>query len=740
MASKFVAGIGGLLGKEVVGETIEGGFRVAAAGISAAGSAIGGALSGAGAALGGALQGAMTPAPTTVVNNIGMVGQAAKKNVTGTGSLPAPKKKSAVAVNVNMPTEKLLVIAVKYLSSIDKTLQDQINFERLAFQRQAQAEREAAIESQTTGPFANLGEKLGAIKDKAAEKTSGAMSLAKKLIAGTALAGLGFFGLGMMTGDENKLKELQENWNAFKQEYAWLLRFAKYLGAGAVGASLGGIPGAIASIVLTYLGERGLFDNIPILGDILGNRGDADGGAASPPGAIGAGITAGMAGYAGYRGFKTFNDIRTRSGLISQIRNAPRVGATAAGIAFRDPRTGRVAGRAAIEAGGGWLSGPKGRRFVAFLARRFGKTYIAKKIMPLLARVMVGIGITATGVGAIPGAIWTLINVGLALWTIYDLIQAYWDWTDEEKARGDAQVANAAAPNPDATPANNIAGAPTASREQLENLPPIPADVEKILATIRTRESGGNYGIPHPIGMPNQTASGAYAFTNESWRSLTKKYGIGTEYSSAYMAPPPIQDAVAAKFVQEILKEANGDVSKVPLKWYTGNIRGEISAKALAINGGMTPAAYQKKWMETYTGGQYAGSSYDSQGATASGTASGVANVTLEGMKSFGKFIKSIGKELVGPRTYVPMSSQTANPDSAKQISSVTSEIEKAKTFGKTADLKAQTGLDSVMRTLQTASPEGKIESLDPNYKGNASILDYMQYHKLAMPKQKAAA
>ena len=735
MATKFVAAIGGLLGKEIVGETIEGGFRTAAAGITAAGTAVAGALSGAGSALGGALQGAMTPAPTTVVNNIGIVGQAAKKKVTtGTGSIPAPKKKSAVSVNAGMPTEKLLVIAVKYLSSIDKTLQDQINFERTAFQLQVQAEKEAAIETPRTDAFASLGERMG-VGGKQNESASGAMSLAKKIIGGTALAGLGFLGLGMMTGEESKLDELKQNWNAFQSEFSWLIRFAKYLGAGAVGAAFGGVPGAIGSIVLTYLGERGLFDNIPGLGDILGNRGDAEGGPTTPPGAIGAGVTAGLAGYGAYRGVKSFRDVRARGPRMAQIRAAPRADPRMGGSSFRDPRTGRMASRAAVTSGGGWLSGPKGQRFVSFLARRFGKTYIARKIMPLLARVMVGVGIAATGVGVIPGVLWTLVSVGLSVWTVYDLIQAYWDWNDEEAARKDAVVANNAKPTADASPATGIPGAPRATASEMQNLPSIPADVEKILATIRTRESGGNYGIPHPIGMPGQSASGAYAFTNGTWRGLTKKYGIGTEYGSAYLAPPPIQDAVAAKYVQEILQQAGGDVSKVPLAWYTGNIQGKLSAKALATNKGLTPQAYQAKWMADYTGGKYAASSYDTQGASATGTMSAAAGVAGEGLQTFGKFVKSMGQELVGKRSYVPMSTQTTTPDTAREISKVTSQIETAKTFGKVSDIKSMAVMPSIMNSLKTASPEGKIESLDPNYGGKDTILEYLQYHKLAAPK-----
>ena len=79
-------------------------------------------------------------------------------------------------------------------------------------------------------------------------------------------------------------------------------------------------------------------------------------------------------------------------------------------------------------------------------------------------------------------------------------------------------------------------------------------DINKILATIRTLESGGDYSTPKPKGMAG-TASGAYSFIDETWKSLTKKYRTGAQYPKAYLAPPAIQDAVAGLYVQEILKK-----------------------------------------------------------------------------------------------------------------------------------------------------------------------------------------
>lgn len=119
---------------------------------------------------------------------------------------------------------------------------------------------------------------------------------------------------------------------------------------------------------------------------------------------------------------------------------------------------------------------------------------------------------------------------------------------------------------------------------------------EMIMKTIKTRESGGDYSKQNP----DSTASGGYQFIDETWQGLTSKYGIGTRYSRAVQAPPEVQDAVAKAYISEILDQNNGDVSKIPLVWYTGNAEGRISAKALRKNRGLTPRAYQSMWMKDY--------------------------------------------------------------------------------------------------------------------------------------------
>jgi hypothetical protein len=384
--------------------------------------------------------------------------------------------------------------------------------------------------------------------------------------------------------------------------------------------------------------------------------------------------------------------------------------------------------------------------------------------MPLLARVMAGIAVTATGVGAIPGAIWTLVNVGLSLWTIYDLIDAWWDFQDEEEARDDAEAANSTKPQQDATAATTntgsgvIPGAPRATAEEAQNLPPIPADVEKILATIRTRESGGNYGAQNP----SSTASGAYQFIDGTWNSLTAKYGIGTNYPKAKLAPPEIQDAVAAKYVQEILQQAGGDVSKVPLAWYTGNIQGKSNAVSQA-----EVARYQREWLNTYTGGQYSGSSYnlqENQGPI-SGLASGIWDMAkgaveaLAGVAGAGfgpmasrgitdSLVSTAGSASVpenlsaaipgAPATGGAQATASAintSDNKAAEISQTSAKIQTALDMGKpksegSASLSGETAGQA---SLRRASSDSKLENIDPNYPGTGGGVDgYLQYYRLA--------
>lgn len=122
----------------------------------------------------------------------------------------------------------------------------------------------------------------------------------------------------------------------------------------------------------------------------------------------------------------------------------------------------------------------------------------------------------------------------------------------------------------------------------------VTADIERILATIRALESGGDYSIR----ARGSTASGAYQFLDSSWDG----YG---GYLRASDAPPAVQDAKAASNVAAILDRHSGDVSAVPVVWYIGQVPAADSAEwdsvpAPEAGNRLTPRQYQSRWMSEY--------------------------------------------------------------------------------------------------------------------------------------------
>jgi Na+-transporting methylmalonyl-CoA/oxaloacetate decarboxylase gamma subunit/peptidyl-tRNA hydrolase len=673
MAAPLV--FGALLGKEIIGETIEGGFRLAAASISAAGSVAGGALNAAGSIIGGAAAGATAPAPVTIVKSTGVVGQVGKSKITGRP--PAPQLKSGggpTAVNDNMPVGQLLVTAVNYLSSIDSTLKEQIKFEYQTAQKQSLAEREAAVEDTRGGTFTQLRDRFSTVKDSA----SRAKSLIKPLLAATGLAGLAAIGISQL--DTSELDRLKQNWQNFQDQFGWLIPLGSILGGAYIGARLGGGPGAIAGALAAAI--------IPYL---FGGGGDGQGvgisGGLATTGIVGG---LGLAGVSATRGVRGFNERRARL----RTQTGPR------GVAATQK---------------GFFGGPKWKKFESWLAKK-GKRKLLRKIQTRIALLGAGAAITATGVGAVFGILMTLVNVGMSLFLVYEIWSLWRQWeTEEEDTVTDAEAV--AEGQPDAVAAN----APLTAADGGN----IPANVEKILATIRTKESGGNYGAQNPGG----SASGAYQFIDSTWQSLTQKYGIGTEYSKAKDAPPAIQDAVAAAYVQDILRNNGNDVSKVPLVWYTGNAAGNISASALAANNGLTPQAYQADWMSIYTGGQYSPSS-NTGGGAGGGLMGSLGDIATGIGRAATRIVKAASGEYKPRRL-----TESLNQDKAAAIGSMSSSISNMTNFGtgseKIKENETASSIINALRNTAVAAGEPTVGALDPNYKNRDVVDGYLQYFNM---------
>jgi hypothetical protein len=152
--------------------------------------------------------------------------------------------------------------------------------------------------------------------------------------------------------------------------------------------------------------------------------------------------------------------------------------------------------------------------------------------------------------------------------------------------------------------------------------------VGDIMRTIRKRESAGNYRAE----ATTSSASGAYQFIDGTWRSLTSRYGIGQEYSRAMDAPPEIQDAIAQRYVQQILADnPNRGVDVIPDVWFSGNPQGQLTQagvdanRALGSTGPEIMGKYKAGWMKDFS--QIAGTPVSSTEVTA---ASQIVNNTAQ--------------------------------------------------------------------------------------------------------------
>jgi cell wall-associated NlpC family hydrolase len=134
---------------------------------------------------------------------------------------------------------------------------------------------------------------------------------------------------------------------------------------------------------------------------------------------------------------------------------------------------------------------------------------------------------------------------------------------------------------------------------QLFDLCGIPGDVTAALATIRQLESGNDYTAQ----AAKASASGAYQFLDSSWRTWSARAGYPDLYARAYLAPPHVQDAAAAAYVQAILDQWR-DVAYVPVNWYypaaADNPALMDIVPAPEAGNQLTVRQYQTRWLKLY--------------------------------------------------------------------------------------------------------------------------------------------
>jgi len=86
-------------------------------------------------------------------------------------------------------------------------------------------------------------------------------------------------------------------------------------------------------------------------------------------------------------------------------------------------------------------------------------------------------------------------------------------------------------------------------------------DIETVLATIRSVESGGNYAAVNKGKNTTNWATGAYQFLNSTWAGYAG-------FTAAYLAPPEVQDEKAREKVKATIAAHGRSAVNIPYSWY----------------------------------------------------------------------------------------------------------------------------------------------------------------------------
>lgn len=125
---------------------------------------------------------------------------------------------------------------------------------------------------------------------------------------------------------------------------------------------------------------------------------------------------------------------------------------------------------------------------------------------------------------------------------------------------------------------------------------PCAGDVDRVLATIRQKESGGDYTAVNPLG-----AYGAYQFVTDTWDHEAAEMGrtdlVGRLPSTV---SPADQDAVARHHVEQWIGQG---AEAVPVGWYVGEVysAGDPRWDQIPARGNTrTVRQYQQEWLAVY--------------------------------------------------------------------------------------------------------------------------------------------
>jgi hypothetical protein len=675
----------------------------------------------AGKALAGASDGDSkqdTQPSNVIVGNFGMAGSAGRQRVTGSGTLPAPKAAAKPQVSAKMPTKELLDTVLKYLTSIDKTLKSQIEFDRRALQEQTQAEREAIIESKPTVTFSDIKNRLSGLKSDVKDNVSTAATIAKfALILGGAAA------LIANAMDQKELDALKENVDQFKKTFGWLGELGSMIPAGGIlgflfggkglkGRLIGGLVGILAEAVATSIfnkttGEGGTGDNTAINAAALGGMG-----------------------YLGYRGVKAGIGL---SRSVSAIGSA-RAGMQASGSFAARRAAVRTVAADSAKTGLAFLKGPMWKRFLAFLIAR-GKKELVRKIQQRIAISLATGALAATGVGAAFGAIGFLLNLGFSLYLMYEVYQLWQQFTASDAADkagvGDAEIAkeiNA----PDATKVTAASLASTAISKSETGRP------EEAQAFFENK------------GWTKEQAAGIVGNLVVESRLKTDAIGDGGQAYGIAQWHPDRQ----AKFQQVYGKDIRQSSFAEQLEFVNWELNNSEKAAGNALREATTAdqaAAIVDKKYERSAGlhlserisnanaimaGDYGKLSTGGASGYSSSTSadtSSIAGMAAAGAGKMGEMFGMLGSAIVRPGikrdTFTP-----STPNTSERINNESTKLQNDITFG----IKKEKRKDNItMPAISAGTPRGvslvkSVSSMDPNY-GNINVLSkYLSHFRLA--------
>jgi hypothetical protein len=630
-----------------------------------------------------------------------------------------------------MPTEKLLDTAVKYLTSIDKSLKSQLELERRTYQEQAQLDREAIIENKpaTTNTFNVIKDRLSGFKSDVKDNVSTAANIAKfaAILGGASL-------LIASALDEKQLDALKENVEQFKKKFGWLGDLASLIPAGGIfgflfggkglkGRLRGGMIGIIAEAVAT----------------VAFNKMTGQGGGDSSAVNIAA---AGSIGYLGYRGVKsgisTFGKIKDARTKMANLR---------ASKSYYDPNTGRMRSAAPGKVGQfantrnatGFFKSPRWQKFLNWLTKN-GKRKLVTKIQQRIAIGVTSAAIAATGVGAAVGFLGFLLSVfgiGTLAYEIYELWKSFTAEEDANKSGvSDAEIVKAIK-EPNATKIGGTAGGySTKSATNGQN---------KIITSVV--DGGPGYTtVMYSDGTTERRGGTLPARTNNpgniEYKDFAKSYGAVGSSPSTNGPPVAVFPTREAGFVamDGLLKSkySNGPIGQTIEAWATDPSH---PAKVIGTAGVDPNKRYTDFTQDEKTRfqqalakveGFYAAGSGPSVSSAGGGFESSVGAMATAGIRQVGQLLGTLGSAVIKPG--IARSFEPTGGNVASQINSESMKLQTDLTLG----VKNQKAKDLITTPAMPGKNPGipgpvkSISSMDPNYSNVDVLSQYLGHFKKA--------